>query len=155
MRSRRLLVMAVLLPVSLALAACTSEEKPGAAKATYIAQSDTICTDVFSKSASIGNAKDQATAEQQSALWADAFNRLDALQEPQESVELARQFVTITDNLAMSYTAAARAQAGGDQAKANKAYTDIDALKKQGAAVADEYGYEECVNINGTVTQED
>jgi len=140
--------MAVLVP--LVVAGCTSDEKPGKAKASYIEQSDAVCADVIPKSASIGTARDLATAQRQADLWQDANKRLVAIPAPQESVEQARQFVTITDNLFMSYQAAARAFEANDQAKANKAYADIDDLKKRGADVADEYGYKECVAIDGT-----
>ncbi len=150
MKSGRLLGMAVLVPLAMAVTGCVSEEKPGKAKAAYIEQSDAICADVIPKSESIGSTRDQATAQQQADLWLDANNRLKAIPAPQESVELARQFVTITDNLFMSYQAAARAFEANDQAKANKAYADIDDLKKRGAEAADEYGYNECVLINGT-----
>ena len=143
-----MVMAAVLIPVS--LVGCTSEEKPGAAKANYIAQSDAICADVISRSNSIGNTRDQATAQQQADLWNDAFSRLDAMPAPAESFEQARQFVIDTNNLAMSYTAAARAFEGNDQAKANRAYADIDEIKRRAAEVADEYGYKECVAIGGT-----
>lgn len=155
MRSRRLLGMAVLIPVALVGCGSSSDGKPGGAKGAYIEQSDVICADVITKSNSIGNAKDQATAQQQADLWNDAFKQLDALQEPQESVELARQFVTDTDNLHMSYLAAAAALQFNDQTKANKAFSDVDTIRQRAAKTADEYGYTDCVGINGESVEDD
>jgi len=123
--------------------------KPGGAKAAYITRADVICKDVFAKSTGIGNGKDQATAQKQAELWQSANTRLKALPIPGESVEQARQFVTDTENLSLSYTAAGEALQFNDQARLTKYYNDIANIKKEAAKTAKEYGFVECTAING------
>ncbi len=147
MKSRWIPTVAVLIP--LAVAGCSTSQNPGGAKGAYITQSDAICTDVFAKAKSIGNGKDEATAKKQADLWRDANNRLKALNMPGESVELARQFVTDTEQLSLSYTAVAEAFQFNDQARITRYYDDIDTVKKNAAVAAKEYGYAECTAING------
>ncbi len=147
MKSRWVPAVAVLIP--LAVAGCSSSSNnPGSAKGAYITQSDTICTDVFAKAKSAGNGKDEASAQKQADLWQDANARLKALNMPGESVELARQFVTDTENLSLAYTAAARSIAAGNQAKATTYFAQADTIKKEAAKTAKEYGYVDCTNIN-------
>ncbi len=146
MKSRWIPAVAVLIP--LAVAGCSSSGAPGSAKGAYISQSDVICTDVFAKAKSIGNGKDEATAQKQADLWQNANTRLKALNMPGESVELARQFVTDTENLSLAYTAAARSIAAGNQAKATTYFGQADTIKKEAAKTAKEYGYVGCTAIN-------
>ncbi len=148
MKSRWLIAVAVLVPL-VAVGCSTSKEKPGSAKAAYITQVDVVCKDVFAKSASIGNAQDQATAQKQAEVWRDAYSRIRAYPIPGESVELARQFLTDMDNLDMSYTAAANAYATGFPDKAARAFSDAKKTKEDAAKTAKEYGYKECTAING------
>jgi len=139
--------VAVLIPLT--VAGCSSGGgAPGGAKGTYITKSDAICADVFAKAKSLGNAQDQATAQKQSDLWQDANNRLKALPMPGESVELARQFVTDTENVSLSYTAVAEAYQFNDQARVTRYNNDIANIKKAAAKSAKEYGYRDCTTIN-------
>jgi len=140
-------VAAVLVPA--VLAGCSSTEKPGAAKARYITESDAICRDFIAQAASAGTAKDQATAEKLAGIYQGGADKLKALTKPTESVELASQFVTDVENLSLGYTAAARALALKDQAKADRYFKEVDDIKKRDAATAKAYGYNECTRING------
>jgi len=139
--------VAVLIP--LAVAGCSSSNKPGGAKAAYITKADAVCKDVFAKATSIGNGKDQATAQKQADLWQEANTRLKAVPLPGESVEQARQFVTDTENLSLAYTAAANSIAAGFPPKAESYFTQAAQTKKDAAKVAKEYGFSECTAING------
>lgn len=141
------LVAMVLMPAL--LVACTSKEKPGAAKVKYINESDAICRDFLAQAASAGTAKDQATAEKQASIYQDGANKLKAPTPPTESVELARQFTTDVENLSLGYTAAARSLALKDQAKVDRYFGEVDLIKKRAAATAKEYGYNDCTRING------
>ena len=146
MRSR--LVGGVALALILgALTACGGEEGgPGAEKQSYIEQSDAICRETFQETSGL-TARDQQTAERAAEVWGRATERLKPLPVPEESVELARQFVIDVENLSMTYTAAARALALNDQQKANRAFEDAAMIKGRAAETADEYGYQECVRI--------
>ncbi len=148
MKSRWIPAVAVLIPLTVAGCSGGGGGAPGGAKGAYIKQSDVICTDVFAKAKSIGKGKDQETAQKQADLWQDANTRLKALPMPGESVELARQFVTDTENLSLAYTAAARSIAAGNQAKATTYFGQADTIKKEAAKTAKEYGYVDCRTIN-------
>jgi len=126
----------------------TSKEKPGSSKAAYIDQVDVVCQEVIPKAKSM-SAQDQATAQQQAALWQDAYNRIRAFPMPGESVEQARQFLTSLDNLDMSYTAAANAFTAGFPDRATRAFADAKTTKENAAKVAGEYGYSQCAFIAG------
>ena len=147
MRSRFVGRVAVLMVLAGFLVACNGAEGgPGAEKVRYIEQSDAICRETFPKTSGL-TARDQATAEKAAEEWLAASDRLKAMPQPAESVELARQFVYDVENIHMSYVAAARALALNDQAKAERAYNDITMLKNRAAETADEYGYEDCAGI--------
>ncbi|MEN3313987.1 MAG: hypothetical protein V7605_221 [Acidimicrobiaceae bacterium] len=147
MKSRWFAAVAVLIPLT--VAGCSSGGgKPGGAKGAYITQSDAICADVFAKAKSMGNPQDQASAQKLADLWQDANNRLKALPMPGESVELARQFVTDTENLSLSYTAVAEAYQFNDQARVTRYDNDIVNIKKAAAKSAKDYGYRDCTTIN-------
>ncbi len=147
MRSRFVGRLAAGVALIALLAACSGEEGgPGAEKARYIEQSDAICRETFPKTSGL-TARDQATAEKAAEEWLAASDRLKAMPQPAESVELSRQFVYDVENIHMSYVAAARALALNDQAKAERAYNDIAMLKERAAESADEYGYGDCAGI--------
>ena len=147
MRSRFVGRVAVLMVLAGFLAACTGDEGgAGAEKVRYIQESDAICRETFPKTSGL-TARDTATAERAAQEWQSASDRLKAMPQPEESVELARQFVYDVENIHMSYVAAARALALNDQAKAERAYNDIAMLKKRAAESADEYGYGDCAAI--------
>ncbi len=148
MKSRWFPAVAVLVPLSVVGCGIGGGSKPGAAKAAYITQVDVVCKDVLAKSASIGNAQDQATAQKQADLWQEANNRIKAIPIPGESVEQARQFVIDTNNLSMGYTAAANAIAAGT-GTVSRYFADIANVKKAAAETADKYGFKECTAING------
>ncbi len=145
MRSRLVggLALAVVLA---ALSACGGEEEPGAEKQRYIEQSDAICRETFAKTSGL-TARDQQTAERASQEWTGAHDRLNALPVPGEDFETARQFVIDVNNLAMSYTAAARALAFNQQDTANAAFSDVDMIKRRAAERAEDYGYADCTGI--------
>ncbi len=145
MRSRLVggLALAVVLA---ALSACGGEEEPGAEKQRYIEQSDAICRETFARTEGL-TARDQQTAERAAQEWSGAYDRLNALPVPGEDFETARQFVTDVNNLAMSYTAAARALAFNDQEKANRAFNDVDMIKRRAAERAQDYEYFDCAAI--------
>ncbi len=150
MRSRLAggLAVAVLIPAL--LAGCgENQEKPGAEKERYIQQSDPICRQTFDAAASAGTGRDKATAERLADVWRDGADKLKALPVPAESEEQARQFVTDVENISLSYTAAARALDLNDSAKADRAFGDVEMIKRRAADTADEYGYDVCNQING------
>jgi hypothetical protein len=128
------------------LVGCGGADEPGAEKQRYIQQSDTICRETFAKTEAL-TARDQQTAERASAEWAAAYDKLNALPVPGEDFEQARQFVTDVNNLAMSYTAAARALGLNDQEKANRAFNDVDMIKRRAAERAEDYEYFDCAGI--------
>jgi sugar/nucleoside kinase (ribokinase family) len=128
------------------LVGCGGDDEPGAEKQRYIEQSDTICRETFAKTEAL-TARDQQTAERASAEWAAAYDKLNALPVPGEDFEQARQFVTDVNNLAMSYTAAARALGLNDQEKANRAFNDVDMIKRRAAERAEDYEYFDCAGI--------
>ena len=146
MRSRFVGGLALVLALG-GLAGCGGgADEPGAEKQRYIQQSDTICRETFAKTEAL-TARDQQTAEKASAEWAAAYDKLNALPVPGEDFEQARQFVIDVNNLAMSYTAAARALGLNDQEKANRAFNDVDMIKGRAAERADDYGYFDCAGI--------
>lgn len=148
MRSRFVGRVALALALPLAAAGCGGDEGgPGDEKARYIDQSDAICRDLFQKVSGL-TARDRETAERASQEWTGAAESLKALPQPEESVELARQFVTDVENISMSYVAAARALELNNQDKANKAFEDVAMIKTRSAKVADDYGYRECTRID-------
>ena len=150
MRSRLAGGVAAVVLVPALLAGCGGDEKPGAEKQSYIEQSDAICRDTFAQAAGIGSGRDEATAQKGADIWGAASDKLKALPVPQESFELAQQFVTDVENLALSYTAAARANNVKNQARVDKSFTEITQIKERAAETADEFGYEVCQNINAT-----
>jgi hypothetical protein len=121
-------------------------DEPGAEKQRYIEQSDAICRETFSKTEGL-TARDQQTAERASQEWSGAYDRLNALPVPGEDFETARQFVTDVNNLAMSYTAAARALGLNQQDKANEAFADVDMIKRRASERAQDFGYFDCAGI--------
>lgn len=144
MRSRFVGRMAAGVALTALLVACSGDEGgPGAEKVRYIEQSDAICRDLFPRTSGL-TARDQATAEKASEEWGAASEKLKALTIPDESFEIARQFVTRVENISLSYVAAARNLAVNDQAGAAKAFDDAATLKRQAAENADEYGYQDC-----------
>jgi hypothetical protein len=131
-----------------AVAGCGGDgDDPGAAKQQYIEQSDAICRETFQKTSGL-TARDQQTADRASQEWASAFDRLNAIPIPGETEDLAKQFVTDVNNLAMSYTAAARALELNQQDKANEAFAEADMIKRRAAERADDYGYVDCREIS-------
>ena len=134
------------LALAVVLAACGGEEEPGAEKQRYIEQSDAICAETFEKTSG-ATGRDQQAAEQQAEEWSAAAEQLRALPRPGEDFETATRFVVDAENLAMSYTAAARALALNDQEKANQAFDDVDMVKRRAAETAEEYGYRDCARI--------
>lgn len=147
MRSRFGVGLALALALA-GLAGCGGgDDEPGAEKQRYIEQSDTICRETFAKTEAL-TARDQQTAERASQEWAAAYDKLNALPVPGEDFEKARQFVTDIDNLAMSYTAAARALALNQPDKANEAFADVDMIKRRAAERAQDYEYFDCAAIS-------
>ncbi len=130
-----------------ALTACGGEEEPGAEKQRYIEQSDAICAQTFQDISGL-TGRDQQTAERLGQEWTEAGEQLRALPRPGEDFETATQFVVDVENLAMSYTAAARALALNEQDDANRAFEDATMIKQRAAETAEDYGYEECVRID-------
>ncbi len=147
MRSRLVggLALAVVLA---ALTGCGGgEDEPGGAKQQYIEQSDAICGQTFQDISGL-TGRDQQTAERLSQEWTEAGEQLRAIPRPGEDFETATQFVVDVENLAMSYTAAARALTLNDQEKANQAFEEATMVKQRAAETAEDYGYEECVRID-------
>ncbi len=146
MRSR--LVGGLALAVALAaLTACGGEEQEaGGEKQRYIEQSDAICRQAFQDVSAL-TGRDRETADRVGQRLAQAGEQLRALPVPGEDLETATQFVVDVENLAMSYTAAARALVLNDQDKANRAFEDAQMVKRRAASTAQEYGYEECARI--------
>ena len=145
-RSRLVGVLAVAVVLG-ALAACGGQQEPGAEKQRYIEQSDAICSQTFQDISGL-TGRDQQTAERLSGQWTEAAEQLRALPRPDENFEVATRFVVDVENLAMSYTAAARALALNDQEKANQAFDEVTLVKQRAAETAEDYGYEECVRID-------
>ena len=148
MRSRFVGRVALALALPLVAAGCGGDEGgPGEEKARYIDQSDAICSQTLQDISGL-TGRDQQTAERLSQQWTEAGEQLRALPRPEEDFEVATRFVVDVENLAMSYTAAARALELNDQDKANQAFEEATMVKQRAAETAVEYGYEECVRID-------
>ncbi len=135
------------LALAVLLAGCgDGADEPGGEKARYIEQSDAICAETF-QATSGATGRDQEAAERQAEAWTSAAEQLRALPRPGEDFETATQFVVDAENLAMSYTAAARALEANDQDRANRAFDDVDMVRNRAAQTAEDYGYRECARI--------
>jgi peptidoglycan DL-endopeptidase CwlO len=154
---RRLRLIALLLAVSLVLAACGGGDDEGeegaqnsAAPATAdlsraeaIEQGDAICAEVSAALAGVDSAATEISAElgQTADLYAGMVEQLKGLRSAEDDPELGEVFAA-GDALAQ---AAADAQLAADRGEdPSAAQADLDEAKEDFEAAASAYGFDEC-----------